>query len=270
MKRLQTSTLVALAVLFALTTYLFAFNRARRRAHVPAMTFSLPRPARVLALGFAPQGKGLAVVDGGGQLFLADWQSQKLLHQNRSLFPTFGGLSWSTDGRQIYASGQTTVEMVEPKAKRGNRFVASIKNDSRREINTAMLSPNHRFLLCYSDLNLMSKPWERGALWLRNVRSKQRGQDHLWHEELRPDQRGYWPRVCGMAFSPDNQTVVIAKAFYGAQKVVASGPAGQPVVGIEEYLPLVPVEISFRRVRGWQDTAQDFTEWSGYHSIQRE
>lgn len=232
MKRLKTSTLVALAVLFGLTAYLFAFNRAHRRAHVPAMAFTLPRRlARVLALCFAPQGKGLAVVDGAGQLFLTEWQSQKLLHQNGYLFPTFGGLSWSTDGRQIYACGQTTVEMVEPKAKHGNRFVFSIKNSSRRECNTAMLAANHQFLLCYSDLNLMKKPWKRGALWLCNLRSKQRDGDQLWDEELRPDRRGYWPRVCGIAFSPDSQTVVIAKVFYRAEH------------------SLWPIEISLRRVR---------------------
>lgn len=226
--KLKTSSLVAVALLMALTAWVFVASRARqarfrayRRAHVPEKVFLLPPVIKtgqlrneVEALCFAPQGNQLLISDVRRHLYLADLDNDSL-HRLSGTSATyrqfsFGSLSFSRDGSQILncdLSGAWWRTVKDANWQKVTwKGISVPKERYPHSTAQAALSPTARYMLNFDyDKNL------RRRSWLTDLMSGRRLWDVGFKKPIEAGSAKYsFGSVFGWAFSPNEKLIGIA------------------------------------------------------------
>ncbi len=220
MKRLKISTLVALVVLCALTAYLFAVNRVRRRERVPEQVVQLRFPpitigsrqaSDAMSVAFSPDSKQLAIGANFNKVLICDVQTGRLQQATVSHRPA--ALGWSRDGRCVSGMWGGDVFWRESGQASWQSYVFCPGYMKRQHSFLSTLGFDGSLVLAASySLPFPPYPWENGSIVCHDVHHKK----PLWRMQLKDNPQGMLPHPCGLALSSDEKTFAVAKAFYGA------------------------------------------------------
>lgn len=201
LKRLKTSSLVPIAVLFVLTAYLFAFNRIRRRERVPAMTVAAPLAN---SKRFSSPTEGFCFLPGTHQLAVNTALASSSVdldtgQMKPERFVGSGEISCTVDGKRIFITEHNSVAWRR-KEEDSLHWIKVPKDGSYRL--PPVVSPDGRYALAYQA--------ERDS-WNQSVHLIDVGNGRSnWREGFQGDGADQYPIVCALKFSPSGKYFAVA------------------------------------------------------------